>query len=373
MRQEHPTRPAVLRALVAGAVSVIRPPQRFAVAASSGIVQQPGETVVPLTRCGGAFCTEFEVDLQPFRAVVDTGSPFLLVDGNCASRMWGCFSDSRWSISLGDRSEEGFGGQDVNVEWRRGLWRVGGQLSPGLSYSPVNFGVVYDSVGKGGTQAIYMGLAKDRQARVRPTLLEQTDIRSLSFDFIERSMTLARKPLLPRAVDAVPLLDLRPLGAPVGPYAFRVHALWVNGARLLLQRPCVAVIDTGTTGLVISESLYDSDELPLPGAAIREVQVEALTERGRITHLAASRRRPASKLAEDFPLICTSVPLPWFESGYSYYKGNSVTRRKQGKVDVVHEAPHVLFLGLAFLSSSRLTIDTDEARMVVESKSADST
>jgi len=55
----------------------------------------------------------------------------------------------------------------------------------------------------------------------------------------------------------------------------------VNGAVVELSRPCVAVVDTGTTGLVISDSLYDSDELPLPGAAMRSVSVVVLTERGR--------------------------------------------------------------------------------------------
>merc|ERR1719446_459832 len=37
---------------------------------------------VPLSLCGGAYCVRYELDGQPFRAVVDTGSPFLLVDGS---------------------------------------------------------------------------------------------------------------------------------------------------------------------------------------------------------------------------------------------------------------------------------------------------
>ena len=38
---------------------------------------------MPLHRCNGAFCTYYTVDEQRFRAVVDTGSPFLMVDGRC--------------------------------------------------------------------------------------------------------------------------------------------------------------------------------------------------------------------------------------------------------------------------------------------------
>ena len=52
--------------------------------------------MLPLKRCGGAYCTEYSVDGQRFRAVVDTGSPFLLVDGSCDAStkglgQWGCY------------------------------------------------------------------------------------------------------------------------------------------------------------------------------------------------------------------------------------------------------------------------------------------
>ena len=76
------------------------------------------------------------------------------------------------------------------AEWRRGSLRFGGPGTEALSFTPVNFGVVWSSVGTGGTQAIYLGLAKDRQPRVRPTLLEQTDIQSLVFDFVKKRLTL---------------------------------------------------------------------------------------------------------------------------------------------------------------------------------------
>ena len=44
---------------------------------------RPPAVVMPLYRCNGAFCTYYTVDDQRFRAVVDTGSPFLMVDGRC--------------------------------------------------------------------------------------------------------------------------------------------------------------------------------------------------------------------------------------------------------------------------------------------------
>ena len=44
-------------------------------------------TVVPMSLCGGGYCALYKIDGQRFRAVLDTGSPFLVVDGTCAATM----------------------------------------------------------------------------------------------------------------------------------------------------------------------------------------------------------------------------------------------------------------------------------------------
>ena len=80
----------------------------------------------------------------------------------------------------------------------------------------MNFGVVRrQTTNSPAYGSIFLGLVKERQARVRPTLLEQTDIKSLRFDFRrgKEELTLARRPLL--GLDAVPLVDLRELGSPL--------------------------------------------------------------------------------------------------------------------------------------------------------------
>ena len=172
----------------------------------------------------------------------------------------------------------------------------------------------------------------------------------------------------------------------------------------------MAIVDTGTTGFVISDTLYDSDELPLPGGAVREVQVTGLTERGATFTLAASRRRPKNKEAEDFPLIVTPVTIPWFDAGYrnSEYavrreraarqagdwrdskdaaaiardiaradidpaagRGNSACGLEQAVYDACglissKGPPHVLLLGLAFLQERHMTIDVDAGRMLLD-------
>ena len=123
--------------------------------------------------------------------------------------------------------------------------------------------------------------------------------------------------------------------------AARVHRLVVNGKEVKLGRPCFAVIDTGTTGLTIADTLLGSPALPVAGAAVRTAEVVVATERGARFALAATRRAGA-----EFPLITTPCALPWFAG-----------RATAG-------APvHVLFLGLAFLDGRRLTIDVDARRL----------
>mmetsp|Transcript_12236 Transcript_12236/g.39173 ORF Transcript_12236/g.39173 Transcript_12236/m.39173 type:complete len:277 (+) Transcript_12236:226-1056(+) len=243
--------------------------------------------MVPTVDCPTG--ASYSVEGQRFRAVLDTGSPFLLVPGRlpasgCDDR-WGCYADSTASVALGDATTEGFGGQDVGVEWRRGRLDFGD-----FSFSPINFGVVTSSVRKGGTSAIYLGLVRDRVPRVRPTLLEQTDIESFQFDFPRRRLTLARRPLL-RQRDAIPLVDLRPLGAPVAQYACRVERLLVNRAEVPLSRPAVAVLDTGTTGLVLSDSLYQSDEERESGRESKSERREGETRTSKVPRPSAAARR----------------------------------------------------------------------------------
>ena len=81
---------------------------------------------------------------------------------------------------------------------------------------------------------------------------------------------------MPRSADAVRTIDLRPRGAPVATYAAKVQRLCVNGQEVALDRPVVAVIDTGTTGVSVSHG------------AESEAETRTFTEAGR----SRSRSRP---------------------------------------------------------------------------------
>jgi hypothetical protein len=132
-------------------------------------------------------------------------------------------------------------------------------------------------------------------------------------------------------------------------------------------RQCVAIVDTGTTGMTVSDGLYDSDELPLPGNAMRAVAVEVLTERGRVVTFDASRpRRRLDEInadierVETFPFIVTPVSLRWFDNQELKVAQEEAAGRRVSPASI---PPHVLTLGLAFLSKLQLTIDTDDMRL----------
>ena len=327
---------------------------------------RPTLAVLPLAPCGGGLAATYRVDGAMFRGVVDTGSPFLLVDGTCGelrNGRWGCYPRGGLSAARGaqgalnDESIEGFGGQETLVEWRRGRVELGDRR---LVVEPGVFGAIRSFKGRGGEGGVYLGLVKHRQPFIRPTFLEQTDAQSLRFDLDDaRDRTLEIStggPLIPRGADAVPMVDLRPLGAPVEPYAAVAARLLVNGEPVRLRRPVVVVFDTGTTGATVSDTLLDTDELPLPGAAIRCVEVVLKTERGRDVSLVARYRRGA-----EFPLIVTETSLPWFD------KGNAYGRRRRVGLGADDDAPpHVVFIGLSFLERTRLTIDLEDRRLLAQ-------
>ena len=344
--------------------ALLAPPAALCCHVCSASAARPSLAVLPLEPIGGGLAASYKVDGEAFRAVVDTGSPFLLVDGTCGEvrrGRWGCYPRGGLSArrgrqgSLNDESVEGFGGQETLVEWRRGLVEIGDRR---LGLEPGVFGAIRSFKGRGGLGGVYMGLIKHRQPFVRPTFLEQLDARALRFelsDARQRRLEISTLgPLIGEGEDAVPLVDLRPLGAPVEPYACVLSALLVNGEAVRLERPVVAVFDTGTTGATFSDTLLDSDELPLPGAAIKAVEVVMKTERGRDVSLSA-RSRPGA----EFPLIVTGQSLPWFDDVNAFGK-----RRRVGLRPDDAKPPHVIFIGLSFLERARLTIDLEERRLL---------
>jgi len=126
----------------------------------------------------------------------------------------------------------------------------------------------------GGATPLF-GLVKDRCDDIRPTLLEQAGVDAFAVNLARSprsgesylrlfrgSNALASYILNQRGwrerTFSLPLVDLRPLGAPVRHHAFLVHRLTVNGREVNVEsRPIFAILDTGTTGILVSRGLYE--------------------------------------------------------------------------------------------------------------------
>jgi hypothetical protein len=271
------------------------------------------------------------------------------------TRRWGCFQGEGVPSGLADTIEQ-YDGSSGRVAWRRGMLELGFLRSDladeGFIFSTVVFGVLGDELVRrpGG---VFLGLVKYRSASIRPTFLGQTDMRALRFDFPRRTLSLSRRALIPpeRRRDAVPLLDLRPLGDPVMHYAAAAASLSTRLRGRVHPPPpplpaerardVYVVFDTGTTGLALSRELYDAEDQRARregGRPFRDVTVTLATEGGGALELRCQR-----------PLT-TPLDVPW---------------RDKGNVNF-NERAHLLVLGLDFMEGARVTIDIDDGRLLWE-------
>ena len=193
-------------------------------------------------------------------------------------------------------------------------------------------------------------------------------------------MELSPRPLISaRDRDAIRLVDLRRLGAPVAVYATTIRRLVIDGRQVKLDRPAVAVIDTGTTGVTCSDSLFDFNRLP---DRWREVEVGLACEGGGLCTLRGSVKRGRNPAVDadapewdEFPLIVSRTAVPWFDPGFGRAecddpetKACAAIRARQplgARLDALGRAPHGIFVGMALLWQRRVTIDIDENRMKI--------
>ena len=346
----------------------------------------------------GTYVLEYRIGGTTVRGVLDTGSPFITMESACG-QVWGCLREedarrsgledtyevyglqedgvTRWV--LGDVAFEGKEGREatstateaastndrhVATSSNRdattdGVARAVGQIGDVAASAPVvsfafpelSFGVTSQTVGRAGSaaggtgSAPFVGLVKQRADWIRPTFLEQTDVRAFALDFEKDELLLSRDDLIPksRTHGVFPLVDLRPLGAPVFHYAVKVDELWINGGRYRGRdpsrptKPIYAVFDSGVTGALVSRELfYDSD---FEFGAF-EVHARVRDEDGRRVSVGTSLQTCTGRCL----FLALPVDVPW----------------------VGFEDAHVIFLGLAFMyNSGGLTVDADAGRLAL--------
>ena len=310
---------------------------------------------LPLYKYDGVYCTEYDISGVRMQAIVDTGSPFLVVPSLCSTE-WGCLAKSRQEIFTDaylEDTTEIFGGQNYESKWK-----VGKSIQLGnVELNQIIFPLVGEDVFRppGG---VFMGLIKYKSDDIRPTFLSQTNFSCIRLDIPEKTLELTSCDLIGDALDTVNLLDLRSAGDPVRHYTALIKELYINGRRIGENKKLYAVFDTGTSGCVLQDELFNDKDTPNPP---REIKVILESNEGNDVSLTASARNRKNIF------VVTASDINWFK----YERGTECTRRANNltckKVANTNDTPWVVVLGSAFLEDKIMTIDADRNKLLVTS------
>ena len=222
---------------------------------------------VPLKYDGTSYLIYYRMGGVLFRANLDTGSPFLMVPGSCGElvkKKWGCYKSDIGSPAAGlGNTIEIYDGRQGEVQWRVAPFEFVNATGSQFLVEPVDriFGVASNSL-LGNPGGVFFGLVRDADARIRPSFLGQTPIRAFEVDLSStpRTLTLLTKGQLIGGADYIPLVnDLRRrYKDPTGHYTALATLIKVNGNRLAHDgKPIYAIFDTGVTGMVVDEGLFE--------------------------------------------------------------------------------------------------------------------
>ena len=305
----------------------------------------------------GAYVVHYYLFGERFGAIVDTGSPFLTVPSTCNKwaykYKWGCYKPELTRDSGYSNTVEGFDNNQGTVVWRKAPFSF--DENDNASKDLV-FGVFGPALldGPGG---VFLGLIKDTDSWIRPSFLGQTDYQSFCVDLRHAStandssgadqptekddgpkLILSKQSMI-HDDNYIPLIrDLnRRYKDPVGHYTAKVASFVVNGLPLDLRNqrwPTYVIFDTGVTGMVVSQELFDGRYLQARKNKEKslwgQVEVSFLTQDGQQVQLAATK--PVTT-----PL---GLATPWRR-----FKGN------------------LIVLGLAFLDGHAMTIDIEQGKL----------
>lgn len=374
--------------------------------ASSCSSYEPWSAIIPLERSSGGtnsiratlsyepttslFGTRTYIPKKIFKLIVDTGSPYLVIsDGmeytSFVEEVINTNVDQKRSPAILEfiggilegvgidnfqynlkssgynSTEEIYGSQKGNIAWKESYI----QLRDDRLSKNVVLGVLDNELTKEAGGPL-LGLVKrsnsqSEKVQLRPTFFGQgcdgkNCISSFRIDSPNRELLLVSgKSLIPPVTNSViPLVDLRVLGDFVEHYSCNVQSLILNGIEFTVdslsstldkKRSIVAVFDSGLTGCLFTQPLWD--DLQKNGANLNNVtaiDVGVDTEK-RNTHSEKSELHIFRTSTEMNPFFnLDRISLDWFD--------DEVT------------CPYVVVLGQTFLIQGSLTIDIDDRRAI---------
>ena len=369
--------------------------------APASIASSPTSINLPLQPSGGGVLTTgIFIDGEPFRLIIDTGSPYLIVpqELDCDAQppklsAYGCAAVGQFRASGKPPTTEQYGTKPGRVAWLKGDLEFGesemlgereadGQfmmrvrfVDAGRLGGSVVFGAA-DRVVMGQSVGALLGLIRNTNSNpalstipvndLRPTALEQFNLCSFRLNAPKLLLTLSTAPLIKPTDDALQLLDPRLYGDGVEHICCRVDGdeIVLDGRRYASKRPVFCVFDSGLTGCVLSKSLVD--ELGL-GGNVNGARVTTSTP-------SASAAASATGLGGGGEREVRSLSCALrTESGKRITLGSSITSSpKLFYVQTValnwfvdrENGPHVVALGQCVLGKGTLTVDGPQRRAV---------
>jgi hypothetical protein len=316
---------------------------------------------IPMTYDGASFVLDYYIGDASVRGVVDTGSPFITIQGRNGSENWGFVTQNDIRPSPYGETYEVYGLQvDSSTVWCLGDLRFttgfnddSRSRSRDWNLREMVLGVVNGSMANvggsiNGANASFVGLTKYRQDWIRPTFLEQTDVSSFSMNFEKETLTLSRKNIIDRRNDAnvLAMIDLRPLGSPVYHYAVLLDDLYINGEKHKFKNKnekTYVIFDSGTTGLLVSQDLYENSAFR-DGAFQAAMTFTDVKGNKSSVAIGSSIRTCTRKCL----FLCLPLKVPWD--------------------GVLEEKSNVIFAGLAVLmNQGEITVDADEGVLRLKS------
>ena len=292
---------------------------------------------------------------ERFGAIVDTGSPFLVVPNYCDRQKYGCFLAEQSRPSGLAPTLERFDNNEGEVEWRRApfsfLEASGSMMGP----PQMVFGVASESL-LNGSGGVFLGLIRDTDAWIRPSFLGQTSVKSMVMDLRGETQNSATKTLTLSTQSAdlfrddtyIPLVrDLnRKFGDPVIHYTAKASDFTVNGNSVLPRgdrKPIYVILDTGVTGMVVSRELFDQRYTDA-----RRNKEKSLW--GKVEVAFPKRTNNRKELTQTVVLsACKPVTTPLGMKPWPKFNN-----------------AHLIVLGLAFLDGHRIAIDMDGQRLQLQ-------
>ena len=299
-------------------------------------------------------------------AIVDTGSPFLTCPPSLSA------STTISKPTQYPRTLEQYGEETGGMTWRNAY---GVSLALGLlEHSNMVMGIPFTSTAAATTSMImtdpiFCGLiVRDDN---RPTFLQQFGYPNFQMNFVApSSLVLSKKSLIAKDdPDSVPLFDLTPYGKDLYHYGVLAETLefriiQTNSTTTLgnnnnnnkterilqiptstLQRPVVAVLDTGLTGCILSDSLFQevfgvsSNHHHHHHRRRHNVDLQGATVTVRRDRDGTTTSKQLRLVSLDAYWHWSSFRLPWFPD------------------ETTH--PHIIALGTTFWANTQsLTIDS---------------